>query len=704
MKVVVLKKVLLICIMFFHLTIITVLGFYTYHTNFTGEFSAVSDHPHVITGTTPFNKQIIWIQHRGDTLKVHSRTFKKLSIITNDNKSYEIDFLKNKWLFEGFCIELKPEKGMTKLNAMVYLLNTTPLLKIFIIAWLVFGLLYLYLIYNRGGLKKYNFFRFLLKPAYVVSRLKSGRLVLSRPQKTILIFIFILLFAASYLKIGHYPFSQIAEEKRRALVSLEMKLQNNIIYPTCCGEAYYNKPPLFNWLLIPFIQNNNVEFFTRGISVSIMLISGVLIFLLLKKYQGSDHAAMVVLLFLSSYHVLFRLSLLLNLDILFSLFIICLFYSNYHFSKNNQYLHLFGFGYLLASLAFMTKGFPAIYFQFVSLFFALLINKGLKKIFSFQHLAGIAVFITIPATYLFLYQKYGDALLYIKKLIEETLIVNNFHFVEIVSHFFAFPGTNMLAFFPVLFLIPLLLLRRSWVLIFKNPRLFYLFAVIFAGCFVFAVSPYYQPYYCLMFVPLLTDLLLSVSFPIKSLNIKEKLAILLWGGVFFLFYILYNDFSHAYINALALLILLLIVFFFKHLNWLFLVVSGLMIVLKIVCPLTPFYNDLFLPDYRSKCEAIVAENNGKNILIASEKVKINHAGIFYLSFYSKQIIRISKFENLSKHSIYLGNRNDVPDNAIIMDSIPQYYWLYNHSEKLKGRNEYIPLMVYQYNGQKASLP
>ena len=39
------------------------------------------------------------------------------------------------------------------------------------------------------------------------------------------------------------------EEPRRALVSIEMLESGNYIMPTVFGWPYYNKPPIYNWIL-----------------------------------------------------------------------------------------------------------------------------------------------------------------------------------------------------------------------------------------------------------------------------------------------------------------------------------------------------------------------------------------------------------------------------------------------------------------------
>lgn len=59
---------------------------------------------------------------------------------------------------------------------------------------------------------------------------------------------FILFFPAMLINLGITPL--LADEPTRALVALEMMFSENFITPTINGDYYYNKPPLYNWLLV----------------------------------------------------------------------------------------------------------------------------------------------------------------------------------------------------------------------------------------------------------------------------------------------------------------------------------------------------------------------------------------------------------------------------------------------------------------------
>ena len=62
----------------------------------------------------------------------------------------------------------------------------------------------------------------------------------------------LVLAPALLLNLGLLPL--IADEPIRALVALELKLHGNFFVSTLQGESYFNKPPLFNWLLLGFFQ------------------------------------------------------------------------------------------------------------------------------------------------------------------------------------------------------------------------------------------------------------------------------------------------------------------------------------------------------------------------------------------------------------------------------------------------------------------
>ena len=71
---------------------------------------------------------------------------------------------------------------------------------------------------------------------------------LDEHNPTFVALLFILGAVALFLNLGLEPLH--FEEPRRAIVALEMELTGNWWVPKINGEYYYNKPPVYNWLLI----------------------------------------------------------------------------------------------------------------------------------------------------------------------------------------------------------------------------------------------------------------------------------------------------------------------------------------------------------------------------------------------------------------------------------------------------------------------
>lgn len=77
----------------------------------------------------------------------------------------------------------------------------------------------------------------------------------------------------------------LSDEPTRAIVTLEMMVKGNYITPTINGEFYYNKPPLFNWILAGFayLTGNLNEVIFRLPTVISLLLFALAIFLIGKK-------------------------------------------------------------------------------------------------------------------------------------------------------------------------------------------------------------------------------------------------------------------------------------------------------------------------------------------------------------------------------------------------------------------------------------
>ncbi|MBP7076682.1 MAG: glycosyltransferase family 39 protein [Bacteroidales bacterium] len=707
-----LLKIALILIIAFHGLLIAAYGFYYFNTGYTGGFMIFSEKMHSVTLITPVGGKIACIQAAGDTLITPDRPIRNVFIA--DENGVSVSFHRNDvngTLTDNSGLPVYvsgTENGNNRAMAVFsFLMEATPVLKAYIFLWglvllaIAIGIL---LVRRFRVLMKHRVFRWLVKAGKVQRRPELSQPKFDMFRKFVIVAACILLLPATYLRLGKYPFSQSSEERKRALVSLEMKLQNSYIAPTLNGDAYYNKPPLFNWFLLPVMGCDNVEFATRAVSATFLLLSGVLVFVLLRRQRGGWYAASVALLFMASYHVIMDLSLLLNLDALFSLLIIPLFYLNYRFADKRKFYQLFITGYLLTSLAFMTKGFPALWYQGVSLFGALAFTRNLKMLFSKQHLVGLLTLICIPGLYYIIYSQTADGGRYIARLFYETQIVADYRLTEIVKHFIAFPSQNMIAFFPMALLAPVLLLRRNISLILRNREQGYLLFVVITGSLTFAISPYYLPYYCMIFVPLVIDILLNSLIVNGNMSIKEKMAVTAWMVLFLVGWLVLRQFSHIEYAMYVLLLLLTLLLLNRYRLHIVLSMALIMVLIKLLFPVHTLYADYFGYPTREECRAVVANNSEKPVCVLKGSEKVNYTTVFYLSYFSNRVIRIAPVAAETANVIFISEAAKVPAGAQVIGIIHQSYWTSDASSRLKGKNSDLPVMVFTMREKTSEVP
>ncbi|MGM0650487.1 MAG: ArnT family glycosyltransferase [Bacteroidota bacterium] len=662
-----------------------------------------SDQPYEVIAETPMGKKLCFSNACGDTLSLNLRPWKTVQVsIAGEKQALPLDFdddnlTKHKLSFPAGDLHYKmqsPSRNST-IAIVEFLISILPVLQVYFLFLLFMLTLVIYRKTDR--FKKWNwlklrFFRYIANVKDDVSSMPPRPLSLRLYQKVMLIAGIIVLIPVFYLNLGKYPFAQKPEEKRRALVSLEMKMRGEYIAPTIQGEPYYKKPPLFNWLLIPFVDGDNPESACRSVSVSILLLGGLIIFFLLKKQRGWQHALFVVFMYLSSFYVTRYLSFILNIDVLFVLFLVPLIYLNYRYASSGRYYRLFIFGYALTGLAFLTKGIPALWIQFVSLMMALIINKKLKYLFSLPHLYGIFVLLLIIAGYFGLYSMQSNLLPYLKQFVAETLVVERFSFNEIVAHFISFPGLNMAAFMPLALFLPLVLLRENLHRILKSKKLSYLLVTTIAGVSVFWISPYYLPYYSLMFVPVMFDVLLVLFPDFTSGTWKKALRAYLFFVV-----LIIPGFIAGYINVWALLIFGLLVYgLWKYSITVFLI-SGLVLVIWKGVGDMGYYSDTenYILPTREKCKQIVNDNPDVTWKTYSRETKVNCVTLYYLTYFSEKIVPVSRGKS-EKSVYYIIESEDLTEKHVVIDTIPQLFWTFDGDERLNGRSKYHPVFVVKF--------
>ena len=272
----------------------------------------------------------------------------------------------------------------------------------------------------------------------------------------------VLLIPALLVNLGIVPL--YVEEPRRATVALEMIFRGNWLVPTINGEFYYLKPPFFNWILATVYQlsGSHSEFVTRIPTVVSLILFGLVIFWTGKKYVSLTFGALSSFLFITAAGNLFFNALLAEIDIFYSLVTYTSLISLFHFYQRKKYFLLFIVLYFLGAIGLLTKGLPSLVFTGLSLFAFFLVNKDLKRLFTWPHLAGISLFLLITGGYFLAYSRYGNVIRYLLSLsVESGKRLSGDTFWDYLQHMFLYPLDTLMNLLPASLLI-IFSIRKSF--------------------------------------------------------------------------------------------------------------------------------------------------------------------------------------------------------------------------------------------------
>lgn len=307
----------------------------------------------------------------------------------------------------------------------------------------------------------------------------------------------------------------IDDEAIRALVALEMDLSGNYLVPTMLGEYYYNKPPLYNWLLLVFFKSfgSYSEFTSRFATVFFLLSFAVSVYYFFKKHFNQKIGILSALALITCGRILFYDALLGLIDICFSWIIFLMFMLVFEASEEDKYGKLFFIAYPLAAIAFLLKGLPAIVFVGFTLIAVLLWKRKIKLLFSWQHILGGLSFVLIVGIYYSLYNGHNSLQNVFTTLITESSkrTAVNYGIGNTVLHVFTFPFEMIYHFLPWSILSVFLFSKRSFQIIRKNSFAFFLVITTLANIWIYWLSVEVYPRYLLMFLPLIFGVLFYTS-------------------------------------------------------------------------------------------------------------------------------------------------------------------------------------------------
>ncbi|MCP4456687.1 MAG: hypothetical protein GY816_01465 [Cytophagales bacterium] len=318
------------------------------------------------------------------------------------------------------------------------------------------------------------------------------------------------------LKLGYLPL--IFEEPRRALVSLEMILSGNYVVPRINGFEYYNKPPLYNWILIRLFKLfGTSEWVVRlPTYLSLFAIAGIN-YRFFKSRIGQETALTSSFFFLLSGHVLFYFSFIGEIDITYSLIVYGQALVFLYFHDKEKLWVMFGWSYALMTIGFMTKGIPSIAFQGLTIIgFALYYRKWVYVI----HPANF-VFLTASLLCIFgyfqLYSTHSDPVPYFAQLINESSKRTSLNFSQVLISPFKVLLEFLKITFPWCLLgIPLLLRRNRQA--HSNIWITYGMLFVIVNSWLYLLSPGTRDRYLYMFLPFIYNALAYYLVPVLSKN------------------------------------------------------------------------------------------------------------------------------------------------------------------------------------------
>ncbi len=363
----------------------------------------------------------------------------------------------------------------------------------------------------------------------------------------------ILAFPAIFSHLGYVPLDMSTDEPRRALVALEMDLTGNYLTPMLNGVFYFNKPPLYNWLILGSFHlwgDYSAWSIRFPMAVSVLGFS-LTVFLWLRQYVSYQVAAVVALLQLVNGRVLFYESLYGLIDTTFSWVTFCGFMVVYAFDRKKNYWALFILSYLLTALGFLMKGLPSLVFQAITLAVWFGFQRRIRLLFHPAHFLGVALWVGLVGTYYVLsIQQFGFPLEKAMQVLWSESIKRTgfvFGWEATLLHIASFPFEFVFHFLPFT-LFGLLLVRSQTKNRFVRPPIagnwnwlpatdiytfhFLLFNVLIfiANLLIYWASPQVYARYTLMLLPLFFTVVVQAyyTYPITW---QRKWLEVFMGGV-----------------------------------------------------------------------------------------------------------------------------------------------------------------------------
>jgi 4-amino-4-deoxy-L-arabinose transferase-like glycosyltransferase len=454
----------------------------------------------------------------------------------------------------------------------------------------------------------------------------------------------------------------IPDESLRALVGLEMHLTGDYITPKLGGIHYYKKPPVFNWVVATYynLTGDYSEMGTRIPMLLSLFFLAFAVFYYTKKYFDTRTGILAALFLFVSLRILSYETLYGLIDISYSLVVFSTIIYTWQLAIKKKYLLLFLITYFLTAVSFLMKGIPSIAYQGLTLLLVFAFNREIKKLFSWKHLLGGSLFLSILSLYYYLY--------YIENPSQISILLNtifnesadksglSFGFWTVVKHALNFLVEIIYSFIPASLLVVFLFNTKTRKYAKDNRFLTFLILAFLVNISIYVISPisfmrYVIPHFALLSIPS------AASYVYLQKNGESKFLKLIDG--FFLIAtiaILFGNLAYGFVPQLffmeyiwmkvivlitVLAIPLLFLYKKKHFRVELFIIALLVFKLGYNWIIVPSRNhDNFREESRKKSIAAGEMMRGKKAIMYNESIET--VSLFYLTAAKRELITFSR--------------------------------------------------------------
>jgi len=489
-----------------------------------------------------------------------------------------------------------------------------------------------------------------------------------------------------------------AEEARRAIVALEMLQTGDYIQLHTLGWDYFNKPPVFAWILTGFIKlcGSASEFVLRLPSFIFLLMLGVCQYWIAKKYLNKQVAALSVFFMLTSADLYFyTLSNGAEIDIFYSFIVYLQAVFIFYFYEKRKYALLFVLSWSLCAVGFLTKGFPSLVFQGLTLIALCIYARSVRLIFKWQHLLGILVFFILIGIYFYAYSQNQSLKVLLINLLNESILKSAVGEESSgkLHQVFSYALVLLRVLAPWCFILLVLFMKRNYKAL-DNPFVKFSFLFILLNIGVYWITAAQKTRYIIMFIPFFTTIISYVYWQYEKNNTGRFNQYLKYAGLLFVLLLagllalpFFIDVAWWKVLGLAMVLIGFLFLFYRTRQsriWLF--ITGIVLIRLI-------YAATGIPekakreyDYEGKIKAMALKNNNQQVYYWAQPNTLNLdivvgdtlykwkdelvkvlPGISYpVSYYFyKATGKLVKFDTILQHDkMYISNRPHLESMAI----------------------------------------